>query len=76
MVNYATSVAGDLCIEVLSVDLQRIDGYQACLYGDEIERVVAWQDGGDLSALAGQPIRLRFTMKDADLYAIRFREVV
>lgn len=74
VVNYATSVAGGLGIDILSVDLQQIDGYQAHLYGDEIERVVDWQDGPDLSALAGQPIRLRFTMKDADLYAIRFRE--
>ena len=74
VVNYATSVAGGLGIDILSVDLQQIDGYQAHLYGDEIERVVAWQDGRNLSALAGQPIRLRFTMKDADLYAIRFRE--
>ena len=26
----------------------------------------------DVSRLAGQPVRLRFVMKDADLYSIRF----
>jgi hypothetical protein len=28
--------------------------------------------GGDLRRLAGQAVRLRFVMKDADLYALRF----
>ncbi|MCB1125938.1 MAG: hypothetical protein KDM81_05540, partial [Verrucomicrobiae bacterium] len=40
--------------------------------GDEIERVVRWKQGPDVSALAGRPVRLRFVMKDADLYALRF----
>jgi hypothetical protein len=39
--------------------------------GNEIERAVEWK-GGDLSALAGKPVRLRFVMADADLYAVRF----
>ena len=41
--------------------------------GDEIERTVRWQNGSDVSRLAGNPVRLRFRMKDADLYSIRFR---
>ena len=41
--------------------------------GDDIERVFRWQSGSDLSALAGKPMRLRFVMKDADLYSLRFR---
>ena len=43
------------------------------IIGDEIERIVAWRAGSDLSSLSGQPIRLRLAMKDADLYSIRFR---
>ena len=42
------------------------------ILGDEIERVVAWQEGSDLATL-GRPIRLRFVMKDADIYSFRFR---
>lgn len=38
-----------------------------------IERIVAWKQGADVSTLAGRPVRLRFTMKDADLFALRFR---
>ena len=41
--------------------------------GDAIEREVRWKGGADVSALAGRPVRLRFVMKDADVYALRFR---
>lgn len=43
------------------------------IFGDEIERVVPWKDGADLASLRGAPVRLRFVLKDADLYSIRFR---
>ena len=42
-------------------------------FGDEIEGTVGWGDGADLGALAGRVVRLRFELKDADLYAFRFR---
>ena len=41
------------------------------LIGNEIERPVTFA-GGDLSGLSGRVVRLRFVMKDADLYALRF----
>jgi hypothetical protein len=34
--------------------------------------IVVWKAGSDVSKLAGQPIRLRFVMREADLYSIRF----
>ena len=34
---------------------------------------IDWAGGDDLSRLAGTPIRLRFVLKGADLYALRFR---
>ena len=40
---------------------------------DGTDRVVSWEKGGDLSSLAGKPVRLRFVMRDSDLYAVRFR---
>ena len=77
VINYATSVAGGIRVEVQEADGKAIDGHllpqSADIFGDEIERVVAWDSGTDVSALAGRPVRLRFTMKDADLYSIRFR---
>ena len=40
--------------------------------GDELERKVHWKNSKRPGAVAGKPVRLRFAMKDADLYAIRF----
>ena len=31
-----------------------------------------WAQGADLSKLSGEPVRLRFALRDADLYAFRF----
>jgi hypothetical protein len=40
---------------------------------NEIERVVKWNGESKVGALAGRPVRLRFVMRDADLYALQFR---
>ena len=42
--------------------------------GNEIERVVTWKQGSDVSALSGKSVRLRFSIKDADLYSFKFNE--
>lgn len=44
----------------------------AALRGDAIAREVAWRGGGDLSALVGRPVRVKFLLADADLYALEF----
>ena len=76
VLNYASSVAGGLRVEVQEPDGRPIDGYSleqcAEVFGDEIERTVAWDRGSDLGSLAGRPVRLRFAMKEADLYSIQF----
>ena len=43
------------------------------MIGDAIERVVRWRSGSEVRALKGKPVRLRFVMKDADLFSYRFR---
>jgi hypothetical protein len=43
------------------------------IVGDFIEHIVTWKSGPDLGKFAGQPVRLRFAMKDADLFSIRFQ---
>ncbi|MCD6169669.1 MAG: hypothetical protein J7J76_03835 [Candidatus Latescibacteria bacterium] len=77
VINYSTSAAGSVRVEIQDVHGKPVTGYTLLecseIFGDEIERVVAWQLGSDVSPLAGRPIRLRFVMKDADLYSIRFR---
>jgi hypothetical protein len=77
VINYATSAAGSVRVEIQDAKGQPLPGYELAesveLYGDEIEQVVAWKGGSDVGRLAGEGVRLRFVMKDADLYAIRFR---
>jgi hypothetical protein len=77
VINYSTSAPGEIAIELQDADGKPIPGYTMddCppIYGDEIERVVKWKSGSELSSLAGKPIRLRIRMKDADLYSVRFR---
>lgn len=43
------------------------------IFGDDLERVVSWQSDYALGNLAGTPVRLRFQLKDADLYSFQFR---
>ena len=75
--NYSTSAVGSVRVELQDQDGNPIAGYTLAdcpeIYGDAIEEVVQWKGGADVSALAGQTVRLRFVMKDADLYALRFR---
>ena len=76
-INYATSAAGSVRVEIQDETGRAVPGHTLddCpeIIGDEIERVVAWSGGPDVSRLAGETVRLRFVLKDADLYALRFR---
>ncbi len=40
------------------------------LFGDEMDALVKWQAGGDLTDLMGQPVRFRFVLRDADVFAL------
>ena len=77
VINYSTSAVGSVQVEAQDADGNPIEGFALAqcpeIYGDEIEHVVAWEGGSDVSALAANALRLRFVMKDADLYSIRFR---
>lgn len=73
--NYATSAAGEIRVEVQDAAGQALPGFALddCLpiVGDEIEREVRWGADADLAMLVGQVVRLRIAMKDADLYSVR-----
>jgi len=76
VLNYSTSAAGSLRVELLDASGQPLPGYTSkdCLtvIGDEIAREITWKKGADVSALAGRPIKLKFILQDADLYSFRF----
>jgi len=75
-VNYATKKGGSLRVELQNADGEPLDGFSLddCrpMRGSEIEQSVAWKNGGDVSALAGKPVRLRFKLKNADLFSMTF----
>jgi hypothetical protein len=77
IVNFSTSAAGGMQVQLEAPDGRPAAGFafSDCpeIYGDATEHTVKWKQGSDVSALAGKPIRLRLTLRDADLYAFGFR---
>ncbi len=75
-INFETSVAGSLQVEIQDVEGNPVPGFTIAecpvLFGNSIDYTVQWKSKAKLSDLAGKPIRLRFVLKDADLYAFRF----
>ena len=76
-VNYATSAAGGVRVELQDAHGTAFPGYRLdqCpqFIGDEVDRVVRWKHGTDVGPLEGKVVRLCFELMDADLYSIRFR---
>jgi hypothetical protein len=75
--NLATSGAGSLRVEIQEPDGTPIPGYTLAdcpeIYGDHLRFVVRWATkGGDVRDLEGRPVRLRFVLRDADLYSYQF----
>lgn len=75
-VNFSTSAAGGMRIEIQNPQGRPIEGFALAdsgeLFGDALERQVIWRRGADVSALAGQAVRLRIVLRDADLFALQF----
>ncbi len=67
VLNYSTSAAGSVKVEIQGPTGDAIPGYALEdaqeIVGDEIERLVAWKTSSDVSALAGKPVRLRSVRK-------------
>lgn len=76
VLNFATSAAGGIRVEIQDASGNALPGFALddCqpVFGDALERPVAWKGGADVSKLAGRPVRLKFELRDADLYAMRF----
>lgn len=77
-INFSTSAAGSIRVELQNPDGRPIPGFTLAdsyeLFGDRLDRVVEWKRGCKLEQLAGKPVRLRFVLKDADLYSYQFTE--
>ena len=66
-------VGGELRAEVLDRDGVVIAPFSAArcvpVSGDRTKMAIVWEGGRDLSAVAGRPVRFRFTLRDGELYA-------
>jgi len=77
VLNYRTSAAGSVQVELQDQDGKPIQGFELQsskeLVGDRIAGIVEWSGRPELSSLAGRPVRLRFRMRESDLFSYRFR---
>lgn len=73
--NYSTSAAGQIQVEIQEANGKPMEGFSLQemepVYGDQLDQAMVWKNGGDLSKLAGTPVRLRFVMREADLFSLR-----
>ena len=76
VVNFSTSAGGSIRVELQDEAGEPIPGFTLSdcseIFGDALERRVQWKGNGNLSSLFGMPVRLRFVLRDADLYSFRF----
>lgn len=74
--NYSTSAAGSMRVEIRDEDNTPIPGYTlreaVDIFGNKIAGRAAWKNGSNVAELAGKSVRLRFVMRDADLFSLRF----
>jgi hypothetical protein len=73
--NAATAAAGEVRVEIQRLDGAPHPGFSLAesvpFYGDALDHPMRWQGGADVGALAGRTVRLRFNLRDADLYAFQ-----
>lgn len=74
--NYKAAPKGSIRVELQDAAGGPLRGFTIAdgqpLTGDELSATPRWTNATDLSSLASQPLRLRFILNDADLYAFRF----
>ncbi len=74
--NLDTGALGSARVEVLGLDRQPVSGFAAAdcdpIIGNSTARKVTWKGSPDVGSLSGRPVRLRFAMRSAKLYAFQF----
>lgn len=74
--NIDTGSMGTAFVEIQDEEGKQIPGFSLTeceeIGGNFIDQRVYWKGNGDLSALAGKPIRLHIKLKRAKLYAFQF----
>lgn len=72
-VNFATSSVGWVKVVVLDAGGEELPGFGTAdaeeLAGDDVDRVVRWKSGRSVETLRGRTVRLKFLLRDADVYS-------
>ncbi|MFH1928803.1 MAG: hypothetical protein ABIK79_11630 [Chloroflexota bacterium] len=75
-INAWTRFAGEIRVELAEASGETIAAHTFAdcdpISGDALKHTVTWKGESDLSAWAGKPMRLRFWLRRARLYAIQF----
>ncbi len=69
-INFATSAAGSVTVNILDENDSPLQGFTARLIGDNTDREVVFE--GDLSQLAGRTVKLQFVLSDSQIYSFKF----
>ncbi len=76
--NIGTAAAGFVKMEFLDASGNPIPGFtlEECdmFFGDTLDWRCSWNGSTDVSSLAGKTVSLRFVMREADLYSMKFEE--
>ncbi len=76
VLNFGTSAAGGIRVELQDDSGTPLPGYTAndCdeMVGDRVEYTVTWKGDSDVGELASKPVRLKFMLKDADVFSMQF----
>ena len=75
-VNAETSAFGSFQVEIQGPDGSPVPGFEAAncepIFCDSLRHIVHWGGSCDVRELAGRPVRLRFLIRDADIYSFQF----
>lgn len=70
--NFRASAIGYVKIKVLDENYNEIKGFDTCeIFGDKVDRIIDFENG-QISTLQEKPIRLEFTMSDAEIFSMIF----
>lgn len=70
-INFATSAFGYIYVNILDEDCKELSGESYELYGDTIDRKVIFREL-DLLKYSGKAVRIKFRMRDAQIFSMKF----
>jgi len=80
MINIDTSATGLARVGILDPAGKPVEGHSVADCDlihtcNEINRTVSWRGTSDVHTLAGKPVRLKFELRNCDLYAFQFQNI-